>query len=167
LEFKSKPRPIINGIIIMTIIITGSLSTLLFVGYNSLAFQTHDYLHDLGRRNFPSESEFHLMEALRNNTDIASSRFNVISTPGEYNFYKGTLLTKLSSFAGFPTGKLLQGRFVLNVTNLDSLYRLLEYSNARFIVIPKESIKQEEVKLSEPVRFALDNFQHFYEDEKY
>jgi hypothetical protein len=167
LDMRFKSKPIINGIIIMIIVITGSLSTLLFVGYNSLAFQNHDYLHDLGRRNFPSESEFHLMEALRNSTDISSGRYNVISTPGEYNFYKGTLLTKLSTFGGFPTGKLLQGRFVLNVTNLDSLFRLLDYTNTKFIVIPKESVKQQETKLSEAVRFAVNHFLHYYENEKY
>src|SRR5206468_1065590 len=92
-DMRFKYKPLLNGIVIMLIVITGSLSTLLFVGYNTLAFQDHDYVNDLGRRNFPSESEFHLLEALRNSTDINSSRYNVISTPDEYNFYKGTLLT--------------------------------------------------------------------------
>ena len=165
---QKKYKKELHPIIIMAIVTTGSLSTLLFIGYNSLAFENHDYVNDLGRRNFPSESEFHLIESLRNGTDFKTARYNVISTPDEYNFYKGTLLTKLSSFAGFPTGKLLQGRFVLNVTELDSLYRLLDYTNARFIVIPKDSITyHESYKLSEAARFALDNFQHYDENEKY
>ena len=167
LYFKYKYRPFVNPILITAVIITASLSTLVFVGYNSLAFQNHEYAHDLGRRNFPTESEFKLMDAIRTNDDMDPKRYNVISTPNEYNFYKGTLLTKLSTFAGVPTDKLLQGRFVLNVSNLDSLYRLLDYTNTRFIIIPKDSIMQQETKLSESARFVLDTFPHYYEDEKY
>lgn len=167
LNMGFKFQPIINGIVIMVIVTTGSLSTLLFVGYNSLAFQDHDYVNDLGRRNFPTQSEFQLISALRNSTDLNSARYNVISTPNEYNFFKGTMVTKLSSFGGFPTGKLLQGRFVLNVSSLDSLYRLLDSTNTRFIIIPKEIVKQQDTKLSEAVRFAVHHFQHYYENEKY
>ena len=167
LEFRPRPWPVVNGIVLMVIITTGSLSTLLFVGYNSLAFQNHDYIHDLGRRNFPSNSELKLIQALKNGLDFDSNRYNVVSTPDEYNFYKGTILTKLSSFAGFPTDKLLQGRFVLNVTNLDSLYRLLDYTNTRFIIIPQDSITHKETKLSEAAMFALDTFPRYYEDANY
>ena len=94
LDFKYKYRPVVNPILISAVITSASLSTLVFVGYNSLAFQNHEYAHDLGRRNFPQQSEFKLLDAVRPNTDIDSKRYNVISTPNEYNFYKGTLTNK-------------------------------------------------------------------------
>ena len=81
-------------------------------------------------------------------------------------FIKEHLLTKLSIFDGIPADKLLQGRFVLNVTTLDALYRLLDYSDAKFIILPKEDVSDEN-KLTQPVRFALDSFPHYYEDDKY
>ena len=166
LNVRYRYRTLVNPILITMVVMSASLSTVLFIGYNSLAFDNHEYAYDLGRRNFPSESEFKLLDAIRSNTDVISKKYNVISTPEEYNFYKGTLLTKISTFVGIPSDKLLQGRFVLNVTTLDSLYKLLDYSDARFIIIPKEHIKNES-RLTQPIRFALDSFPHYYEDDKY
>ena len=49
---------------------------------------------------------------------------------------------------------------------MDAFYHLLDDSGIRFIVIPKNSIN-ETLGLTEPLQFAIDHFQHAYEDGKY
>ena len=87
-NFRYKYRLLVNPILITLVITAASLSTIIFMGYNSLAFDNEEYAHDLGRRNFPSQSEFKLLDALRPNTDMSLKRYNVVSTPENIIFLK-------------------------------------------------------------------------------
>ena len=47
-----RPKPIVSNIIIAIIITTGSLSSILYIGYNSLILQTQDFVHTLDEEIF-------------------------------------------------------------------------------------------------------------------
>lgn len=159
-------KPIVNTILIGAIITSSSLSTLMFLGYNSLILQTQELHHTLGRRNFPTTSEMHFLQVLHDKTDLGSKRYNVVTFPNEYNYIEGGLIAKLQAFSGLPNTKLYQSPLTLNVSTLDAFYHLLEYSGTRYIIIPKASISQKP-GLTEPILFALDHFQRTYEDNEY
>jgi hypothetical protein len=159
-------RPIITRILLGALVICSSLSTIIFLGYNSLILQTQELLHTLGRRNFPTAPEMQLLQVLHDKTDLGSKRYNVVTFPNEYNYIKGGLIAKLQAFSGLPDTKLYQSPLTLNVSTLDGLYHLLDYSGTRYIIIPKESISQK-LGLTEPTLFILNHFQRIYEDNKY
>jgi len=159
-------RPIITRILLGALVIFSSLSTIMFLGYNSLIIQTQELLHTLGRRNFPTAPEMQLLQVLHDKTDLGSKRYNVITFPNEYNYIEGGLIAKLQAFSGLPDTKLYQSPLTLNISTLDGLYHLLDYSGAKYIIIPKESISQKP-GLTEPTHFILNHFQRIYEDNKY
>jgi len=153
----------INTFVIPSLIICASISALLFIGYNSLVVQTHDYSHN-PKKNFPSLSEIRLFDTLRNNIDTHSDKFNVVSLPDEYR--QGHLITRLQAFSGFPSQEIYNSPLTLNTSTLDSFYRLIEYSDAKYIVMPKHSIING-TGLSEPASFALIYFPIVYNDDNY
>jgi len=163
---NSHNKLILNRILVGIVIVTTSLSTLLFIGYNSLIFQTQDYTQTLGRRNFPPFSELHLFDFLRDKVNVHEKNYNIVTFPSEYDPREGGLISKLQAFSGLPDEKLHQNPFTLNASTLDALYRLLNYSDTRFILIPKDSIK-EETEITGPIKFALDYFHRIYEDDSY
>jgi hypothetical protein len=153
----------LNTFIIPSLIICASISVLLFIGYNSLVVQTHDYSHN-PKKNFPSLSEIRLFDVLRNKIDATSNKFNVVSLPDEYK--QGHLITRLQAFSGFSSQQIYTSPLTLNTSTLDSFYRLLDYTNAKYIVMPKSSIING-TGLSEPARFALIYFPIVYNDDNY
>jgi hypothetical protein len=162
----SYKRPVVNRTIIVVIITVASLSSLLYVGYNSLILQTQEYVHSLlSRRNFPTQSEMPLFQLMHDKIDFGSKRYNILTFPKEYDRDRG-LMTFFQAFSGLPETKVFEKPLTLNVTTLDAFYRLLDLGGIRYIVIPKATIN-ERLNLSEPVRFALDNFKHTYENNKY
>ena len=166
LTWKNHVNAVRNSAIISTVIICSSLSILIFIGYNSLILQTQDFNDILTRRNFPSMSELHLFDALHGIVDTNSEKYNVVSFPDQYDRKKNGVMPKIQAFAGLPNDKLLQSPLTLNASTLDSLYRQLDYSNAQYILLPRNSI-QFENSISDPTRFAMDNFRHLYEDGNY
>lgn len=165
LIFVSNREPIINGIIIGLIVVFAGLSTLMFVGYNELIMQTHDYTFALGRRNFPSTGEMKMLELMRSQIQVGSNTSNIAALPYEYNGHEGGIITKLNAFSGLPFPRIGQTPLILNASTLDAAYHLLENSNTNYIIIPHMS-KNDEM-LSGPTRFALDNFQSIYNDANY
>jgi hypothetical protein len=165
LLFTADKRPILNGIIVSSLVISASLSTLMYIGFNALVIQTGDYTHALGRRNFPSEGELNMLEMLRSKIQIGSNQDNVASYPNEYNFQEGGIMTKLHAFSGMPTLKIPQTHYLLNASTLESFYDLIEKSNTKYILIPSNSTNQS--TLGDPARFAFENFQHIYDDGNY
>ena len=163
---NSHNKLILNRILVGIVIVTTSLSTLLFIGYNSLILQTQDYTQTLGRRNFPPSSELHLFDFLRDKVNVHEKNYNIVTFPSEYDPREGGLITKLQAFSGLPDEKLHQSPLTLNASTLDAFYRLLNYSDIRFILIPKDSIK-EETEITGPIQFALDYFHRIYEDDSY
>ena len=160
-----RSKPVVNNIIIALIITIGSLSSILYIGYNSLILQTQDFVHTLGRRNFPT-SEMPLFQLLHDKMDIGSKRYNILTFPKEYTNFDDGLMAAFQGFSGLPYEIIYQNPLTLNVSNLDAFYHLLDDSGIRFIVIPKSSIN-ETLGLKEPLQFAIGNFQRVYEDSKY
>jgi hypothetical protein len=165
LLFMADKRPILNGIIVSSLVITASLSTLMYIGYNALVIQTGDYTHALGRRNFPSEEELNMLDMLRPKIHIGSNQYNIASYPNEYNFQEGGIMTKLHAFSGMPILKIPQTHYLLNASTLESFYYLIDKSNTKYILIPGNSSNQ--LTLGDPARFALENFQQIYDDNNY
>ena len=163
--FVGNKKPILNGVLIASIVIAASLSTLMYIGYNALVMQSQDYSHALGRRNFPSANEMLLLDSMRYEIQGGSNNSNVATFPNEYNFRKGDLISKLHAFSGLPLTKSIQTQYILNSSNLDSFYHLLELSNTGYIMIPTNSTNQ--FTLSDPVRFAITNFQQISNNDDY
>ena len=57
LTWRTRFNPILNTVIISTIVICSGMSILIFVGYNSLILQTQDFTNTLSRRHFPTNSD--------------------------------------------------------------------------------------------------------------
>ena len=165
LNFTADKRPILNGIIVSSLVISASLSTLMYIGYNALVIQTGDYTHALGRRNFPSEQEMNMLEMIRSKIHVDSNQNNIASYPNEYNPEEGGIMTKLHAFSGLPIRKIPQTYYLLNASTLDSFYHLIEKSNTKYILIPSNSSNQ--LTLGDPARFAFENFEHIYDDHNY
>jgi len=156
----------INVVVISAIIIASSFSVLMFIGQNSLVEQTQDYTIN-PKRKFPSTSEMDLFDSLRHDMNISSKKFNIVSFADAYNFTKASpLISKLQGFSGSPYGKLLQSPLTLNSSTLGAFYKQLSYSDARYIILLKNSTHFP-TRLNEPIRFALENFDRFYEDNQY
>jgi hypothetical protein len=165
LSFLGNRFPISNGITIALIILGAGLSTLMYIGYNALVLETHDYANALGRRDFPSLQEMNLLQFIRNKIYTDSNTYNVASFPDQYDVRQGGIITKLRSFSGLSYAKTAQSPLTLNSSTLDAFYHLLESSNTRYIIIPHDSIKDKIIP--SPTRFAMDNFQPVYNDSKY
>lgn len=164
LIFMNNKKPILSGMIVGSIVIVASLSTVMYIGYNALVIQTQDYTHALGRRNFPSTEEMNLLDTMRSKIQ-GSNPYNIASFPNEYNLREGGIISKLHAFSGLPNMKIAQTHYILNTSTLDSFYHLLESSNTRYIVMPTDGINP--VTLTDPTRFALDNFQQIRNDNNY
>ena len=165
LAFLGNRYAITNGITIALIILGTGFSTLMYIAYNALVLETHDYAHALGRRNFPSLQEMNLLEFIRNKIYADSNTYNVASFPDEYDVRQGGIITKLRSFSGLSYAKTVQSPLTLNASTLNAFYQLLEYSNTKYIIIPHDSIKDKTIP--SPTRFAIDNFQTIYNDSQY
>jgi hypothetical protein len=163
-RFNNKPG--YTGVLISAVMITSSVSILMFIGFNSLILQTQDFSDTLPERHFPSMSELHLFETIYNKTDVASKRYNVISFSKEYDIWKESVISKIQGFSGLPKDKLFQSPLALNSSTLDALYRQLDYTDARYIILPKDGM-QSRSGVTEPIRFAFDYFKHIYEDNNY
>ena len=162
LNLRYYNKLLVNAIILPSVIIFASISILLFIGYNSLVVQTHDYSHN-PKKNFPSISEISLFDTLRNRIDTNSTKFNVLSLPNEYR--EGNLISRIQAFSGF-SDKIYESPLTLNASTLETFYRLLDDTDAKYIVIPKSSIT-DGMELSYPAGFALLYFPIVYSDDSY
>lgn len=165
LDFTRNKNPVINGVLIASIVITASLSTLMYIGYNALVIQTEDYSDALGRRNFPSATEMTVLDEMRSKVQDISSNNNIATFSNEYNFRKGDIISKLHAFSGLPLKKSIQTQYLLNSSSADSFYHLLDLSNTGYIMIPSNGTNQ--FTLTDPTRFAITNFPELAKNDKY
>ena len=165
LNHKFTSRPIIRAVIVSTIITSSGLSILTFVGYNSLILQAQDYTNTLYRRHFPTDPDLRLYEFLHNKFDV-NSKYNMISFLKEYNRAEDGLLSKITSFAGFPYDKLRQDPLTLNASTIEALYHHLWFSDAGYLIIPK-NISNDPIIITESTRFAIEHFTPIYQDNNY
>lgn len=164
-NYIKEKKPALNGIIVSTIILTASLSTLMYVGYNALVIQTQDYTHALDRRDFPSEEDLRMFDMLRSNIQLGPNPYNIVSFSNEYNFREGGIMSKLHAFTGLPYAKISRTGYLLNASSLELFYQLLGNSNTKYILIPSKSINSQSI--DGPMRFALENFQQIYQNDNY
>lgn len=165
LNRKFTRKPIIKTVFIGAVITISGLSILTFIGYSSLILQSQDFTNTLPRRHFPSDSDLRLFETLHNKVDVNSKGYNVISFLNEYNRAEDGVISKIPSFAGLPYDKLWQSPLTLNASTLETLYRHLSYSDARYLVISKDSIK--DPSITEPTHFIIEHFTPIYQDNNY
>ncbi|HEY7778124.1 MAG TPA: hypothetical protein VIA09_06255, partial [Nitrososphaeraceae archaeon] len=90
---------------------------------------------------------------------------NVASFPNEYSFREGNIISKLHAFSGLPLKNAIQTQYLLNASSLESFYHLLELSKTGYIMIPIGTVQQ--TTLTDPTRFAFDNFQKKYLNDNY
>ena len=165
LRFFSEKKPILNGVIVSIIVVSASLSTLMYVGYNALVIQTQDYTDALDRRNFPSQEELHMYDLLRSKIQVGANPNNIASLANEYNLREGSVMSKLNAFTGLPYMKIAQTEYLLNASTIDLFYNLLGITNTKFLVIPISSLNNQ--TLGNLMKFSLDSFQQVYHDDNF
>jgi Protein of unknown function (DUF1616) len=169
-------KSFINGIVIGLVITTSSLSILMYAAYVELGAnylrhhlynnsQIHYYtLFDssMPLTYFPSDSEMRVLQFLRNNLNLKAGD-NVALPVNEMGYNRG-FNWKIVGFVGIPFTKMLQSPLTLQESNLEGLYSLLNYSTAKFILVPKYYMNDQSPS---SLVFALDNFNKVYEDGNY
>ncbi len=137
IQRNNRFRTLATSLVLGIVILSSSLSVLMFWGYNASAHDS-DFDKALGRRDFPSESELGLFNLIRNGSSKDPLSFNVVAPANEYTFHTGDLIGKVHAFSGIPWIKLIQSPLTLNASTLEGFYDLLHRSNTRYIVLPKE-----------------------------
>ncbi|HZL23730.1 MAG TPA: hypothetical protein VFC05_10415, partial [Nitrososphaeraceae archaeon] len=165
LIYTSNKKPILNGIIIGSILVTTSLSTLIFLGYSVITTQNQDYTHALGRRNFPSMQEMNMLDLMRSKILSDPNSNNVASFPNEYQAFEGSIINKLTSFSGLSFGQTAITSNILNSSSLNELFHLLEDTKTKYIIIPIKDINVQ--TLTDTAQFMLENFPKIYSDGNY
>jgi hypothetical protein len=161
-------KTLLGGFLIGLVITSSSFSTLMYVGYSELGLKSHDLLKEdvfvsaLPRRIFPSDSEVHLLSFLRSNLNLKHDE-NVALSAGELSNTRG-LGALFEGFLGIPLTKISQSKLALEESTFEGFYKLLDYTNTRYIVLTKSDLDK---GVSKVVSFALENFKRPYEDNKY
>lgn len=165
LVWSSRKISVLSGIIIPAVMLVASLSSFIYIGFNSLILETGDFTHTLGRRDFP-ESEMSMFKILSDKLDIESNRYNILTFADEYSNLDDGLMGQLQAFVGLPSNIIYQNPLTMNMSHLDSFYHLLADSGIKYIILPKQDIRIN-AELTEPVAFALDHFSIIYQNKKY
>jgi hypothetical protein len=121
-----------------------------------------------------------LLQLVYNKGSSTGGNYNVVLPPNEYAIRQDGFAGKLEAFTGIPTIKILKGRHVLEASSLQEFNSLLNVTNTKYIILPKHYIKNDlnftNIKREagsdqngsfQPARYALENFETFYEDKDY
>ena len=160
-------KSLLSGLIMGAVVTSSSLSTLLFVGYTALALENPDFegFHlELPRRIFPSAEEIRFLNYLHN--DLIDLKTDHVTVPPDWY----GINSKLEGFVGTSLAslpKFLQSPHTLSASSLEGFYSLLNYSNSRYILLPKSGYLDLELGGGTAMRFALENFKKIYEDANY
>jgi len=165
---KLKLRTLINGIVLGAIVTFSSMSILMFAGFVELYTDVEDY-NEGSRRDFPVQSEIQLIDFLQSELFNGSQVYNIAMPESEMDPTGHGLISKIYGFSALPREKLLQSPLSLNASSLEVFYKLLEYSDTKYIVLPKEYIDtyDKQTSLSYPMLFSLDNFPRAYENSNF
>jgi hypothetical protein len=169
-------KPLFNGLLISLVVISSSLSIILYIGYtelgaNFLRDHTNDPLYARAYTlfdsttpltYFPPDSEMNLLRFLRNNIDLKADS-NVALPLKDMQIWHG-FNSKIVGFVGIPLTKMLQSPLTLQEASLEGLYTLLNYTNTKWIVLAKQYLAD---KHADVLGFAVDNFKRSYEDVNY
>ena len=161
-------RMLINGIVLGVVISFSGMSIFMFAGFIELFTNVED-INEGSRRDFPTQSEIQLLDFLQNQLNNNSQMYNIAMPEDETDPTGHGLISKIYGFSALPRAKLLQSPLTLNASTLEGFYNLLDYSDTKYIVIPREYIDTygKQASLSYPMNFALDNFPRAYEDSNY
>jgi hypothetical protein len=176
-KLKLRFRVLLTSLLLGSVITFSGFSIFMFAGYNALATENPQFGIALTKRDFPFPSEMQMLEYLRGKFTNSKTFLN-IAVPEKEVDINGGLITKLEGFSAVPRAKLLQSPLTLNSSTLEGFYNLLEYTDTRYIVLPKKdfinlgnSEQKTNASLSSSnnlvLQFALENFLISYEDENY
>jgi hypothetical protein len=157
------------GALLGIIIASAGFSILLFAAYKDLTLENSKTDQNFHLVDFPSSSDMSMFGLFRASLSDPA-RYNVAILDSDDDSAINTrLFDMIEGFSGVPLVKLLQSPLTLNASTLEGFYNLLDYSNTKYIVIPKEYIDTygEQAYLSYPLLFSLDNFPRAYEDSNY
>jgi hypothetical protein len=158
--------PLICGLIIGSVIISSSISVLLFIGYHASALETHNFKLALLRRDFPSSSELNMFRFLdKNNNLINTKTYNIALMPDQGPFNQSMSIKKLQGFTGLPQNMLAKAAAALDASTLEGFYNLLNSSKSQFIILPKKYFNTTKIGFSSDIiRFAAENYKKIYQD---
>jgi hypothetical protein len=165
-----KLKPLLTGIIFGLVITSSCLSILMYHGYSGLGLRNPDFApfyQIMGTREFPSHEDLALHEFIHSNL-FKNPKTDYFALPAnEYGKHSG-LKAQLVGFSGIPNTKIWQSPLTMNSSTIEGFYYLLDRSDSRYIIIPKQDRGGENMTgLTMPVRFALQNFEKSYENNKY
>jgi hypothetical protein len=171
------------GFIISFTVISASMSFILYTGYGALGMDNHfrPLIRDSPKRYFPSDSQIDLLGFIYKDLLDDGRNYNVVTLPEEYDIRQQGFTGKIEAFVGIPTKKILQGQSVLEASTQEEFFDLLNSTNTKFIILPKEEITAEknftgmaspatgpaDAGPFEPAQFALSNFKRAYENNDY
>jgi hypothetical protein len=157
------------GALLGIIIASAGFSILLFAAYKDLTLENSKTDQNFHLVDFPSSSDLVMLGLLRTSLDDPT-RYNVAIQDNDDDSPINTrLFDMIEGFSGIPLTKLHQSPLTLNATTLEGFYTLLESSNTKYIVLPKEYVDSygKQAYLSYPMLFALDNFPRVFENSNY
>ena len=170
-------RQIYLSILIGVVIMSASLSVLLFAAYAASAIENRytPYLVVLPKRLFLNSSEMDAFRFIYSDSDNERPYYNIATSPEGYDFHRG-FIGKIQAFTGVPREKLYEGRSILESSSIQILYDKLEKTNTRYIVIPKLNNTDGEVNsingntgrmesMKDPGRFVLQSFPTAFEND--
>jgi hypothetical protein len=165
-----KLKPLLTGIIFGLVITSSCLSILMYHGYSGLGLRNPDFApfyQIMGTRVFPSHQDLALHEFIHSNL-FENPKTDYFAMPAnEYGKHSG-LKAQLVGFSGIPNTKIWQSPLTMNSSTIEGFYYLLDRSDSKYIIIPKQDRGGENMTgLTMPVRFALQNFEKSYENNKY
>jgi hypothetical protein len=162
---RPRLKALASGVLIGLVITSSSFSILLFAGYKGLAIKNPEFTRDFHRIDFPSSSEMNMFNLLHNEL-INLKTDNVAIPSNEVEDRNRALFAALEGFSGIPRFKLSQSPFTMNASTLEGFYDLLEYSEARYILLPGNDYGSQ-ANIPYPILFSLENFQKAYQDNNY
>ena len=155
-------KPIITGFLIAGVIVSSGMSIIMYQGYIDLALQNPDLRMFMAHRYFPDDIS--LLNFIHKNIDIKADN---VAVPNnfEHHFRRhqpGSLIAEqIEGYVGIPLdNRLTQASSILQTSTLEGLYNLVNFSNTKYIVFPKDYINR---ALPEIGAFVLNNFPRVYD----
>ena len=173
LVLKNKLKPTFYTVscwaLLGIIIASAGFSILLFAAYKDMTLENPKADQNFHLVDFPSSSDMSMLGLFRASLSDPA-RYNVAILDNDDDSAINTrLFDMIEGFSGVPLVKLLQSPLTLNASTLEGFYELLDESDTRYIVLPKDYIDNngKQAYLSYPLLFSLDNFPRAYEDISY
>jgi hypothetical protein len=163
----SKLKPLVYSMLLGMVVISSSLSVFMLAGYKELGYKNFQFGEDFFRIEFPSRSEMHLLNFFRSNLPSLDANFVAILASDSQS---EKISSELEGSSAIARHRILQNPQGLNASTLEGLYYSMDKDKIKYIVLLRADTKTDsylDELLSKPLKFALDNFERAYEDDKY